>query len=152
MQEACWRLVEEVTSALRAKDQIQAVALDIQAAYDSVWRTGLMQKMKQKQIPWYLIFWVKDFIHDGKCRIKVGDSELECTPECGLPQGSPLSPTLFLIYIDDLISQLLTTGLQCQAYANDLLTWIRGNFRQDVPTPKLTLALKRSMIGLAASG
>ena len=71
----------------------------------------------------------------------VGNSELECTPECELPQGSPLSPTLLLIYIDDLISQLLTIGVKCQAYADDILTWIRGNFCQGVPAPELTLAM-----------
>ena len=40
----------------------------------------------------------------------------------------PLSPTLFLVFIDDLITVLLKIGVGCQAFADDLLTWIRGNF------------------------
>ena len=34
VQVAYWRLVEEVTSAIHARDQVQVVALDIQATYD----------------------------------------------------------------------------------------------------------------------
>ena len=33
-QDAFWRLVEEVTCAFRSKKQVQAVFLDIKAAYD----------------------------------------------------------------------------------------------------------------------
>ena len=78
----------------------------------------------------------------GSCRIQVGVAEVVCTPECGLPQGSPLSSTLFLVFIDDLIMVLLKTGVACQAFAYDLLTWIQGNFRQGAPAPELTSASK----------
>ena len=50
VQGACWRLVEEVTSALRARDQIQAMALDIQAAYDSVWRARSSTKNETEKV------------------------------------------------------------------------------------------------------
>ena len=94
-QGACWRLVEAISSAFRAKDQVQAVALDIQATYDSVWHNELLAKMKRKKLPTYLMFWMQSFMSQQQCRVQVGDSERSCSLECGLPQGSPLSPTLF---------------------------------------------------------
>ena len=60
-QGACWRVVEEVISVFRDRAQVQAVSLDIQAAYDSVWRNGLLAKMKQKNLPQYLIYWSRSF-------------------------------------------------------------------------------------------
>ena len=141
-QGACWRLVEAITSAFRARDQVQAVALDIQAAYDTVWRNGLLHKMRQKKIPPYLIYWLRSFMSQRRCLVQVGDAEVACSPECGLPQGSPLSPTLFLIYIDDLLMELAKAGVNVQAYADDIITWLRGNFRQGNAAPELRLALK----------
>ena len=52
-----------------------------------------------------------------------------------------MSPTLFFIYIDDLITTLINQGAECQAFADDILTWIRGNFRQGEASPRLIHAL-----------
>ena len=134
--------MEAVTSAFRDRDQVQAVALDIQAAYDSVWRNGLLHKMRQKKIPLYLIYWIESFMSQRRCRVQVGDAEVLCSPVCGLPQGSPLSPTLFLIFIDDLLMELKKAGVNVQAYADDILTWLRGNFRNGVAAPEIRTVMR----------
>ena len=141
VQGACWRVVEEVTSAIRTRDQIQAVALDIQAAYDSVWQNGLLAKMRRIGVPQYLVHWTRAFLSQRRSWIHVGHAAVECIPECGLPQGSPLSPTLFLIYINDLIQELTNTGVSCQAFADDILIWHRGNYRNGDTAPEISLAL-----------
>ena len=62
VQGACWHLVEEVISVIRNMDKLQAVALDIQSAYDSIWRNGLLEKMQQKKLPSFIIYWIKSFM------------------------------------------------------------------------------------------
>ena len=37
--------------------QIQVVTLDIQAAYDTVWRVGLLQKLVEAGVEGYLVWW-----------------------------------------------------------------------------------------------
>ena len=129
--------------AIRTREQVQAGALDLRAVYDSVWWHGLLAKLQLKKVPQYIIHWLRDFL-SGRCsQIQVGTALVECFPQCGLPQGSPLSPTLFLVYIDDLLADLTTTGVSCQAFADDVMLWQRGNLHSGQPDPLLTEALNR---------
>ena len=53
---ACRQLADAVTLAFRRREQVQAVALDLQAAYDTVWQAGLWLKLHRKGVELQLLW------------------------------------------------------------------------------------------------
>ena len=99
----------------------------MQAAYDSVWHAGLAHKIARLPLPRNLVGWIVDFLRDRKLQAKVaGYLSRQVVVNCGVPQGSPLSPLLYILYTADLLTR---TSADCvtEAYADDLTVSATGN-------------------------
>ena len=91
--------------------------LDISSAYDSVWRQGLIYKLKGLGLRGRILVWVVAFLtkrFGAVCIDGVFARRKEF--KCGLPQGSCLSPVLFNVYLSDMfpfdfVSAKRSTGL-----------------------------------------
>ena len=119
------RCAQETSDAFQYKDNVVAVFIDLRQAYDRVWRQGLFYKMQKLGIAGRMYSWIKNFLScrtiQTSCDNKISSQR---TLEEGLPQGSALSCTLFLLFMND-----LPDVISCQKalYADDLLIWSKGS-------------------------
>ena len=76
--------------------------LDIKGAFDHVSKSKLLATMQQLQLPLSLINWVDSFLSERVIQLMFdGKIQDETRVDIGIPQGSPISPILFLIYTRD---------------------------------------------------
>lgn len=97
------KLQNEVQRSLKQKRFTVAAFLDFEKAYDMLWRAGLMHKLMTLEVNCKMLKFINDFVSDRTFQVKVNEclSEVK-TLKNGTPQGSVISPILFLVMINDL--------------------------------------------------
>ena len=78
--------------------------LNISGAFDNVSHQRLIHCLRKRRIPTPMVKWIQSFLTGRSTCIKLpeGTSERFLTPT-GIPQGSPISPILYLFYNADLL-------------------------------------------------
>ena len=98
--------------------QVTMITIDVQGAFDALLPRRLLARMARQGWPPTLLQLVRSFLTNRKVRVRL---EKSTTPyyrvKCGTPQGSPLSPALYMLYLAELLAQdpLLRFG-----YADDV--------------------------------
>ena len=116
-------VAQSIEDAIQDKKHTLAVWLDMEKAFDKVWRDGLRLKMRNCGVTGKMYTWISHYLCNRQARVKLnGRKSKRRYLNQGVPQGGVLSPTLFLIFIDDIVKEL-PKGVQGAIYADDLVIW-----------------------------
>lgn len=116
--DAALLLTTEVERNKRANKKTSVLFMDIKGAFDHVSRNRLLDICKKLRLPMNLISWIASFLQQRQLKLSFNSQTESFKPiSTGIPQGSPISPILFLIYIRDLF---LSNSVKFLSYIDDI--------------------------------
>jgi len=119
-----------VNTAWRAKSGciVSMLSLDLGGAFDNISHERLLHIIRSTGFPPWITHAVECFLTERRTKIAFSGFESDWVPtRSGIPQGSPLSPTLFLFFISELLTTFERPEGETMAFGfvddTNLVTW-----------------------------
>ena len=120
-------LSREIQNAFAKQNQVVGVFFDLEKAYDTTWRGGILKQLASWGIGGNMFHCIKDFLSDRHLKVRVGSEySSPYLQEEGVPQGSVLSVTLFAVAINSLM-EYIPTGVQGSLFVDDFAIYCSGS-------------------------
>lgn len=118
------RLSQDIYTGLKRKHPTSAVFLDVEGAFDCVWQNGLKYKLLSYNFPINIIRFLSNFLDNRSFNVKEGNDISDIIyPEAGTPQGSALSPLLYILFTNDMPIPT-SNSIKLSLYADDTAFWM----------------------------
>ena len=119
-----------------------AIFFDLKKAYDTIWKYGLIRDLPLYNVRGHLAKYICNFLKDRTFRVKVGTSLSPIREQReGVPQGSVLSCSLFLLAINS-IASVIPPDTNGSLFVDDIMIFA-SSARQPLLERRLQLAVNR---------
>ena len=122
------RLTSDIQEALVNNEYHISIFLDLEKAYDTVWKQVILNQLLKFDIKGHLAFYIKNFLEHRSIKVKVGNYFSEnFLLDLGVPQGSSISVTLFLIAVNTILD-FIPGNIQKSLFVDDCRISLRAKF------------------------
>ena len=128
-------LVHTVQEKWKEKKLAATLFMDVKGAFDHVSKGQFLTWMIELRVDSDLVTWTGSFLTDRKVQLVIdGYNNKEKEIEIGIPQGSPVSPILFLIYISGVFNKVSETSplITSLSFVDDLSFTISGSSVKEI--------------------
>ena len=128
--DAAMFLATKIDEANKRGKIISTLCIDVKGAFDNVYKNRLLQTMERMKLDQKTIGWVESFLSQRMASLSFDkDTEQMSGIDTGIPQGSPVSPILFLIYLSPLFTTMNThhPHITCPSYIDDICLIAEGS-------------------------
>ena len=131
-----------VRETIANKQHLVAVFFDIKKAYNTAWRDYIIRKLISYGVRGHLLHFMKGFLSNRRISVRVNSTHSDVyTLTEGIPQGSVLSCTCFLVAIND-IEKDLPRGVGRTLYVDDFTIYYRAR-RITTARRQIQIALRK---------
>ena len=120
------RMCQSIADGLQSKKPGKRTLLtliDFSHAFDGVWHEGIYSKLIDLGTPKCYVKWVRAFLSDRRGHVNYEQIDSKSRSfKAGVPQGSVISPLLFIIFINDIVDKL-PSNVEASLFADDLAIW-----------------------------
>jgi len=121
-------LSENIYNAWKNKKIFTALFLDVAGAFNNVHHRRLIHNLKTRRMLQQITNWIQSFLQGRSTRLQFNGTASDRIPTpAGVPQGSPLSPLLYMYYNADLLD--ITTrreGAISLGFIDDIVYGVEG--------------------------
>ena len=123
------KIIDDITAQFDSDSFVIMTLLDFSAAFDTVDHKILITTLEQQfGITGTVLNWFKSYLEDRSYRVKINNtfSSLQ-KQKFGVPQGSILGPTLYLLYVAMIEKIAKFYNINYHIYADDVILYTNNN-------------------------
>ena len=119
--------VNDVERAVHNGQYMMAVSLDCSGAFDCIKFTSARKCMARKNFPTNIIQWYENLLSGRLVTASIQGENMSIVPARGSPQGGVLSPLVWNVIMDSLLTGVMERNpVKILGYADDILLHITG--------------------------